>query len=208
MRYILSIALLFTLSLAQAQSKIKVACVGNSITEGANIEAGKRYPDVLQNLLGSGYEVRNFGLGGRTLLKKGDYPYWNEKLYADVLEWKPDMVIIKLGTNDSKPQNWKYKDDFVTDYQALVQSFKALSSTPKIYLCLPVPVYKTAWGITEEIVKGEVLPLVKKVAKKEKVKVIDLYKALSGHAEMLPDGVHPDAAGAALMAEAIYKKIK
>jgi acyl-CoA thioesterase-1 len=208
MRYILFLALIFILSLAQAQSKIKVACVGNSITEGANIEAGKRYPDVLQNLLGSGYEVRNFGLGGRTLLKKGDFPYWNEKLYADVLEWKPDVVIIKLGTNDSKPQNWKYKDEFVSDYQALVQSFKALSSTPKIYLCLPVPVYKTAWGITEEIVKGEVLPLVKQVAKKEKVKVIDLYKTLSGHAEMLPDGVHPDAAGAALMAEAIYKKIK
>src|SRR5689334_14820626 len=94
---IMKIFLLLTLSLfytaiVYSQTKIKVACVGNSITEGAAIETGKRYPDQLQTLLGDNYEVRNYGLGGRTLLKKGDFPYWNEAKYKEVLEWNPDVV--------------------------------------------------------------------------------------------------------------------
>ncbi|NJM24424.1 MAG: hypothetical protein HC859_01760 [Bacteroidia bacterium] len=70
------LALLVTASAQEAATgataAVKVACVGNSITEGSNIEVGKRYPEQLQGLLGSGYEVRNYGLSGRTLLKKGD----------------------------------------------------------------------------------------------------------------------------------------
>lgn len=208
MRYLIVTLLFFGLFSAQAQTIIKVACVGNSITEGARVESDKRYPAVVSRLLGSGYEARNFGLGGRTLLKKGDYPYWNEKMYQEVLDWAPDIVVIKLGTNDSKPQNWQYKDEFVADYSAFIHSFKALKSQPTIYVCLPVPVYKTAFDITEAIVKGEVIPLTKEAAKAEKVEVIDLYKALSGHSEMFPDGVHPNEAGTRLMAEAVYKKIK
>nr|WP_199200271.1 GDSL-type esterase/lipase family protein [Adhaeribacter arboris] len=95
-----------------SQSKIKVACVGNSITEGAGVETGKKYPEQLQTLMGDTYEVKNYGIGGRTLLKKGDYPYWNEVKYQEVLQWQPNIVIIKLGTNDSKPQNWQHKADF------------------------------------------------------------------------------------------------
>src|SRR5690606_33169468 len=85
-------------NLAQTNdSALKVACVGNSITEGAGLT--KTYPDVLQELLGDSYEVRNYGIGGRTLLRKGDYPYWNETKYKEVLTWTPNIVIIKLGTN-------------------------------------------------------------------------------------------------------------
>lgn len=208
MRTIFSIFLVSISLWTWAQSPIKVACVGNSITEGASIEEGKRYPDVLDQLLGDGYEVRNYGISGRTLLKRGDNPYWQEEKYRGVLEWQPDIVVIKLGTNDSKPQNWKYKDEFVADYREFIRAFKKLDSKPDIYVCLPTPVYKTAWGITEEIVKGEVIPLVKKVAKAEKVEMIDLYQALLGYSAMIPDGVHPDAEGARIIAETVYKTIK
>jgi len=188
---------------------IKVACVGDSITEGHGIdEEDKRYPQVLGQLLGNGYEVRNYGISGRTLLKQGDFPYWNEPKYKEVLAWQPDIVVIKLGTNDSKPQNWKYKGDFIDEYLEFIQSFSSLPSQPKIYICLPVPVYKDAFSITEGVVKGGVIPRVEQTAKEAKLKTIDLYKALSGHPEMFPDGVHPDAAGASLLAEAVYKKIK
>ena len=43
-----------------AQNGIKVACVGNSITEGAKLD--KTYPEVLQDLMGEDYNVRNFAL--------------------------------------------------------------------------------------------------------------------------------------------------
>lgn len=190
------------------QTKIRVACVGNSITEGAAIESGRKYPEQLQVLLGDRYEVRNYGLGGRTLLKKGDYPYWNEEKYRDVLSWSPDIVVIKLGTNDSKPQNWQYKDEFEEDYRAFIQSFKNLPGRKKIFICTPIPVFKDVWGIRENVVRGEIIPIIKKIAKEEKVKLIDLYKPLVGKAEMAPDGVHPDANGATIIAQKVWKAVK
>jgi lysophospholipase L1-like esterase len=191
-----------------AQAQIRVACIGDSITEGAGIESGKKYPDQLQKLLGSGYSVKNFGVSGRTLLKKGDFPYWNEKAYKDALVWDPQVVIIKLGTNDSKPQNWKYSAEFESDYRELLQSFKSLAAKPVIYLCTPLPVFKDRWGIRENVVRDEVTPLVKKIAAAEGLKVIDLYTAMGGEGALLPDGVHPDAGGATVMAHEVYQVVR
>ncbi|WP_207435499.1 GDSL-type esterase/lipase family protein [Sabulibacter ruber] len=195
---------------AQAQNKIKVACVGNSITEGWGLK--QTYPAALQQLLGEAYEVRNFGVSGRTLLKKGDFPYWNEAKYQEALSWQPDIVIIKLGTNDSKPQNWKFKDEFVSDYVALVNSFKALASKPMVYVCAPIPVFEFKWGITESIVKNEIIPAVNRVAKQTKSQVIDLYTPFIGKANLTYDGIHPNDEGAAFLAaqvhQAMPRKIK
>ena len=49
--------------------------------------------------------------------RKGDYPYWNEQAYADCKQFCPDVVILKLGTNDSKDYNWIYKKEFQKDMQ-------------------------------------------------------------------------------------------
>ena len=86
----------------------------------------------LNQMLGKDYLVRNFGISGRIIINKGDNPYMKEKIYQDALKFLPDIVIIKLGTNDSKPQNWKYKNDFKSDLETMIQDFQALSSRPKI----------------------------------------------------------------------------
>ncbi|WP_224994379.1 GDSL-type esterase/lipase family protein [Cesiribacter sp. SM1] len=204
---VLSIVLfLFYTSVAYAQSAIKVACIGNSITEGYGLET--TYPQALQQLLGAQYEVRNFGVSGRTLLKKGDYPYWNEAKYQEALAWNPDIVVIKLGTNDSKPQNWQYSKDFVKDYVQLVKSFKKLPSKPKVYISYPIPVFEDKWGITEEVVKNEILPAIRKVARRTRVETIDLYTPFVGKAALTYDGVHPTKEGAALLASEIYKALQ
>lgn len=185
---------------------VKVACIGNSITFGAGIADREHnsYPVQLGNLLGDQWEVRNFGVSARTMLKKGDYPYWNEEAWTNAKAFLPDVVIIKLGTNDTKPQNWKYADEFYADYKAMVDELKALSSHPKIFVCKPVPAYGVRWGINDSIVVNGVIPVVTKLAKKEKLTVIDLYKPLSGKAELFPDQIHPNAEGAGLMAKVIY----
>ncbi|MBC3539912.1 GDSL-type esterase/lipase family protein [Rufibacter sediminis] len=190
---------------ASAQSRVKVACVGNSITEGAGLQ--KTYPMVLQELLGEAYEVRNFGVSGRTLLKKGNLPYWNESKYQDALNWNPDIVIIKLGTNDSKPQNWVYKEEFKPDYQAFVRSFQKLASKPKVFLCTPVPVFAEKFSIQQQVVNTEVMPAVKKIARKTKAKTIDLYSAFLGKPDLTYDGIHPNEAGAALLANEVYQQL-
>jgi acyl-CoA thioesterase I len=199
--------LIFTLT-SFAQSGIKVACVGNSITEGARIEAGKKYPEQLQTLLGETYEVRNYGIGGRTLLKKGDYPYWKEAKYQEVLQWQPDVVVIKLGTNDSKPQNWKHKADFKKDYVRFIKSFKKLPNHPKVYICKPMPAYYENFTINPEVIKNEMLPLIDVIAKKTKVQVIDLYTPMLGKNSLAPDGIHPNADGTAILANEVYKVIR
>lgn len=92
----------------------------------------------LGKLLGSGYLVENEGISGTTLLKKGDMPYWTQGRLSQALAFNPKIVTIKLGTNDSKPQNWKYKSEFEADLNALIDTLGTLASKPVIWLCLPV----------------------------------------------------------------------
>lgn len=183
---------------------VKVACVGDSITQGAGAK-GNAYPKQLQALLGEKWNVGNFGVSGRTLMDKGDHPYMSEKAYQNALAMKPDVVIIMLGTNDTKPQNWKFKDTFVVDYTKLVASFQALESKPRVYVCRPCPVPgKGNFGINEAGVQ-EQIPLIDKLAEDMGLGVIDMHAALVDTPELLPDRVHPNAAGAGKMAEAAFK---
>ena len=183
----------------------RVACVGDSITAGAGIKdpATNSYPAQLGKLLGEGWDVRNFGRSSTTLLTNGNFPYIRTPQYKAALEFKPDVVVIKLGTNDTKPVNWEKRQGFVSDYVALIGSFRVLESKPEVWICYPVPVYPERWGINDTDVKEGVIPLVDEVARQTGAKVIDLYSALSGKPEMFPDKVHPNAAGAGVMAKEI-----
>lgn len=188
---------------------IRVACVGDSITFGAGVRDREKncYPAVLQSLLGDKYEVRNFGVSGATLMMKGDRPYVREKAYRATLAFKPHIVIIKLGTNDTKPQNWKHAGTFATDYKELVGSFQRLESKPRVILCTPVPAYPANFGITDEVIKTGVRPKVLLLGKELGLPVIDLYTVLSNMPKLFPDKVHPNADGAKLMAETIAKAL-
>lgn len=75
-------------------SAINVACVGDSITQGYLSTNGADYPHQLQNMLGSDYKVFNFGAGGRTMLKKGDNPYWRTGPLAQALASKPYCILL------------------------------------------------------------------------------------------------------------------
>ena len=195
---------------AAREAPKRIACVGDSITFGAAIKDRVKncYPAQLGRMLGEKFEVRNFGVNGATLLKKGDKPYWKLKAYANARDFQPEIVVIKLGTNDSKPRNWKHKEEYVADYVALIESFRKLGSKPVVWLCYPVPAYPGRWGITDKVMKEEVMPRLDEVAKKSGCKVIDLYSALSDKKEMFPDLVHPNAKGATLIAEAVSSAIK
>jgi len=188
---------------------IRVACIGDSITYGYSIKNRIKdsYPAQLGRMLGDKWQVRNFGVSGATLLKKGDLPYWNQQAFKDALTFNPNVVTIKLGTNDTKPQNWKYKDQFAANYADMIDRFAELPSKPRIWICRPVPAYAERWGISETIIKNEVIPLVNSIARKKNVPVIDLYGPLSGKAELFPDQIHPNAEGAYDIAKEIYNTL-
>lgn len=193
-------------ALAQDAKPVRIACVGDSITYGAGVEQRdvNNYPAQLGRMLGEGYDVRNFGVSGATLLKQGDKPYNKLKAYTDAIEFKPDIVVIKLGTNDTKPQNWKFKDQYAADYKDLIADFRKANENVKVYVALPVPAFPGNWGINDAGIKGEVIPLAKQVAEETKATVIDLYTPMADKKEFFPDKVHPNKAGATFMTKLIY----
>jgi lysophospholipase L1-like esterase len=194
------------IDLKKYKEPVRVACIGDSITQGTGTK-GNPYPAQLQAMLGDKWNVGNFGVSGRTLLRKGDYPYWNEKAYQDALAFKPDVVIIMLGTNDTKPQNWAHEAEFVMDYRDLVKSFLDLESKPQVFICRPCPVIGNgSFNIVEENIQKEI-PRIDALAKEMNLGVIDMHAALKDNPEMIPDKVHPNAAGAGEMAKAAFKAL-
>ena len=186
---------------------VRVACVGNSITDGHGIDMATAYgyPAELQKILGNDYWVKNFGVSGRTMLKSGDQPYMKEKAWADAQAFKPDVVVIKLGTNDSKPQNWQHKDEFRRDLEQMIEALRPA----RILLCTPIPAFKSTWDISDSVIVNGIIPIQKKVAKKYGLQVIDLHTLFAGESEkMLTDGIHPDQKGARRLAEIVADAIK
>jgi lysophospholipase L1-like esterase len=216
-------ALVVWASLTQVFGAAKrVACVGDSITYGAGVRDRKfnAYPARLGRWLGGDYEVRNFGVSGTTLLKQADRPYVKDKACAAALEFKPDIVVIDLGANDSKHpgegsldsekaiNNWRFKTNFISDYEELIASFKKANREARIYVCLPTPDYPGRWGINGATIHDEMIPMIRQVAKDTDASIIDLYAALSGRPEWFPDTVHPNDDGTRAMARAVYQALR
>jgi len=188
----------------RAADTTRVACVGNSITDGTGL-AGRDtacYPARLQQMLGPTYKVLNCGMEGATMLKNGNKPYWTFgiTMFSAAMAFLPNSVVIELGTNDSKStaanDNWPpNKDEFVGDYEAMVDTFANLSSRPEVWACYPPPAYSTACDIDSTVIHYEILPRIKTVVLDKGIPLIDLFALLSGKSSLFPDGIHPDAEG-------------
>ncbi len=205
---------------------LRVACIGNSITDGHGIELAPQhgYPAQLQKLLGDGYWVKNFGVSARTMLNKGDFPYMNEMAWRDAQAFDPDIVIIKLGTNDSKPQNWQHGAEFKQDLQQMVTTLCPALATPKkkvkkarqvqpkrpqIFLCTPIPAFKSTWDINDAIITDSIIPIQKEVAQQYGLQVIDLHQLFANDSDKVQgDGIHPNEKGVRKMAEIIAGVLK
>lgn len=192
-----------------ADSTIKVACVGNSITYGAFIPKREinSYPAQLQTYLGSKYEVRNFGVSGCTLLKQGDFPYTSTDSYQASLAFQPDIVFIKLGTNDSKPQNRIYLQQFKTDYLRLIESYCNLPSRPRIILLTPIRCFlPDNTGISDSVIQTGITPVIKQIAYEQNLEIINLYYLFGDQwqEKLIPDKLHPSSEGASMIASRLY----
>lgn len=189
---------------------VKIVCIGNSITEGfGNTGQAKAWPGQLNQLLGQGYTVLNCGVSGTTMFKNSDSPYWKTDRFVKAKEADPQILIIALGTNDADPWRWnKLKSEFKGDYLDMVAQFRQQGKDPIIYVCLAPPLFGEAKKPQNTMVETELIPLVKEIAQEIGAQVIDFHTPLIGAHSGFPDDVHPDDAGATLMAKIAEEKIK
>lgn len=204
--------LLSTLSIS-AQKKIKVACIGNSVTYGYGHDnpAVTSYPSQLAAMLGDNYEVGNFGKSGATLLRKGHRPYNEQEEFQRALEFVPDIAIIHLGLNDTDPRNWKYhKKEFISDYVSLIESIEEVNPNVDIFICRMTPIFH--WH--HRFLKGtrdwywDIQATIENIAENiAEVKLIDLQELLYHRPDLMPDALHPNEEGARLIAKRVYSAI-
>lgn len=204
---------------------LRVACIGNSITDGYGIDMCdvNSYPAQLQQRLGGDYAVMNCGNSARTLMNSGNLPFMKEPEWRDAKAWNPDVVVIKLGTNDSKKFIWdEHGKEFAGDLQKMIDTLSAIKpnaqkdvkkAKPRIMLCCPIKgdhADTNEYGrCRDEVIKNEIIPIIRQVAKKNKLEVIDLYDVLTlGTDDFQRDRLHPTKKGAGKIAEAVAKKIK
>ena len=205
------IALAVTLGVSAAD-KIKVACVGNSITYGFGIDDREHdsYPAQLQRMLGDGYEVGNFGKSGATLLRHGHRPYFEQAEYKAAVAFGADIAVIHLGINDTDPRDWpNHRDEFVGDYLALIDSLR--SSNPDMRFIIarltPIADRHPRFISGTKLWHDEIQTAIETVARVSGVELIDFHEPLYAFPFLLPDAIHPNVEGAKLLAQTVYAGI-
>lgn len=194
--------------LVMGSGAIKVATVGDSLTYGYGLENREHdaYPSILSDLLGSHYQVHNFGLSGRSLQSTADYPYFKEKNAQLSLESQADIVIIMIGSNDSRGPYWN-RERFTDEYRAMVESYLAMESQPDIYLVIPPFVPTSRFGLNNQIVKEDLQEIIPMVGREYNLPVINLYPLTEGQAAYYSDGLHLTPLGNQVIAQEIFSQL-
>lgn len=201
---------LFLCTVSFARKRVKVACVGNSITYGIGVSDPDKesYPARLQQMLGEGYTVERFGKPGATLLNKGHRPFMQQKEFKDALAFAGDVVVIHLGVNDTDPRDWpNYRDFFIADYRALIDSFRVANPECRILIARLTPIadrHPRFESGTRDW-HDEIQLAIETIAKYAQVQLIDFHAPLYPYPFMLSDVVHPDKEGAAVLAKRCMK---
>ena len=188
-------------SLASRDVPIRVACVGDSITQNCG------YPSDLQSLLGANYTVGNFGSSGSTVLLNYWHPYMDQPAYMEALEFQPDIVVIMLGTNDDLQSLRPYNESFQEDYTNLIAPFQHLESKPQIFIATPPPIFSNSSDLSSAYLTETLIPKIEDLANKLNLPIIDVNGAFGNHAEYFQDGVHPNSQGATIIASEVYDAI-
>ena len=188
-------------SMTPLEAPIRVACVGDSITQGSG------YPAKLQLLLGRNYLVGNFGVAGTTVSLNSTSPYMNQTAFKKAQEFNPNYVVIMLGTNDARTNVNETNETFDADYSQLVSSFQNLEAIRKSLLWIHRQFSLTTQTTTARILADNIIPQIDNVANNLNLPTIDVYNAFGNQSDYFMDGVHPNSEGATLIASEVDNAI-
>ncbi len=219
---IVLVCLLYSVNIKAQVSKARIACIGNSITFGARLThpETESYPAVLSALLSEkrylNYEIKNFGIGGATMLRFGKPNIW--RMLDSLKIFPPDIVVIETGTNETvgAPRlNWEHISEFEKDYSDYIAAIRKISADCRIIICSPLDMVLETKDLTKERkddLSGrrpriwELRQRIKKIAATEHVFFLDLTKPFKGKANLMTttDGVHPNLDGYQYLATLVF----
>lgn len=194
--------------------KRRILCIGDSITYGAGVLYSRwkdAYPAILENMLGEEFQVLNYGISGATLLDEGDSPYRKSFLRA-ARNTDPEVCILMLGTNDSKPRNWN-AERYEKTLGKWIEDLRSFPSNPTVYMMTPPAAFRVdgkpvVYQIRDDVIRDEIYPIVKRQTERCRTGLVDLYTATETHPELFGDGVHPNKQGNRMIAQQIYYVLK
>ena len=179
----------------------RVACLGDSITNMTG------YPEELQTLLGNGSVVGNFGVSSATVNLNSNRPYYYDLAYRDARNFLPTTIIIMLGTNDARTDNYLKISNFSANYERMLNRTQRWNSTQQIFLVIPPPIFENTLDLNSTSYAEGVIPRIKQLAIDLGLQVIDVYTPLVNHPEDFYDGVHPNSEGVRIIVNTIYQAI-
>jgi acyl-CoA thioesterase I len=190
-----------TLHVPLASSPVRVACVGDSITQDSE------YPSDLQSLLGQNYSVGNFGARGSTVLINSWKPYLYQPELQKAEDFQPDIVVIMLGTNDDLIGLQQYNESFTGDYSKLIYCFQQFDSQPQILIAQSPPIFSNSSDLSASYLSDVIIPKTMDLANSLNLPSVDVYSAFGNHSDYFVDGIHPNSDGAAVIASEVYDSI-
>ncbi len=182
--------------------RVRVACVGDSIT------AGSSYVYDLAGLLGVNCSVGNYGVGLASVSLATARPYMNQTVFQQAKDFQPDVVVIMLGTNDAITWYQGSIGNFTVDYKQLISEFQALPGKPAVYLVVPPPIFSDSLGPNSTILEQQIIPQIHQIANGTGLPLIDFHEEMAGHPEFFSDGVHPTSEGSKFIAEKVFEAVK
>jgi lysophospholipase L1-like esterase len=184
---------------APAPGEARVVFFGDSITDSWGRDAGEFFP---------GKPYVNRGISGQTT------PQMLVRFSQDVVALKPRAVVILAGTNDIAGNTGPATPKMIEDNLAAMAAIARQNGIQIVFASI-LPAKNYPW-------RPEVRPVdtirqlnawVKAYCAREKLTYLDYYSAMAGadggmRAELSSDGVHPNAAGYAVMAPLAQKAIE
>ncbi len=186
----------------------KIAFVGDSITYGAGVtnRDSDAFASIIKAEQGNKYEIANFGKSATSALKTAKQPYVLTEEYKNSLAFEPDILFIMFGTNDIKYENWdEGKDSFIGDYVDLINSYKMIKPSLKVYVGIPPRIFKeNVFGErSPAILENEGIPAVYKVIEEVGATPVDFFTPTMDSPEYFPDFLHPAEEGNKVFAKIV-----
>ncbi len=191
-----SYILIFPLSLfpEDLSSGPKIACVGDSLTYGYGLFNRNRdsYPSQTDAFLPSHWEIRNYGING-ACATAGHPDFYLNNPVEELAAWDADIIILMLGSNDSKDSIWNSRDSYIKGMGRILNRIKGINT--RVVLMTPPPCHLNLFGISNERIQNEVIPALRQFAGSEGYRLLETGELFRDEEGIYLDNIHMNSKG-------------